>query len=113
MNITAPHHFRTKAARPAEPVQLGPTNVAYMTPRESPLEPENQPARVPLLQRLCGSCRWKHACGGSARLRAERISESAWMPAPVCYVRDEEIAGKVNVQDEIMESDVLLDEQAA
>ena len=69
--------------------------------------------RLPLLKGRCANCRWKQACGGSLRVRAEEIFGDPWMPDPACYLTDKEISKEVMEQVEAMEDDVLLSEQAA
>jgi hypothetical protein len=116
MEITARNHFRPQLARPENSGRVRPTNMAYIaapTERVAALRPPEMPVRVPGLRRQCANCRWKHACGGSSGLRAERVSAGQGMQVPVCYYRPEEIIKKVNQPDEAMECDVLLREQAA
>jgi radical SAM protein with 4Fe4S-binding SPASM domain len=69
--------------------------------------------RLPLLKGRCANCRWKPACGGSLRVRAEEIFGDPWVPDPACYLTDKEITKEVMEQVEVMEDDVLLSEQAA
>jgi len=69
--------------------------------------------RLPLLKGRCANCRWKQACGGNLRVRAEGFFGDPWMSDPACYLTNEEISKEVTEQDEVMEDDVLLTEQAA
>ena len=69
--------------------------------------------RLPLLKGRCANCRWKQACGGSLRVRAEEFFGDPWMWDPACYLTDKEISKEVTEQVEGMEDDVLLSEQAA
>ncbi|MDH5509865.1 MAG: radical SAM protein [Nitrospinota bacterium] len=39
----------------------------------------------------CGSCRWIPICGGSTRVRAQRLADDLWGSDPACYLTDEEI----------------------
>ena len=48
--------------------------------------------RLPLLQGRCADCRFKNACGGSLRARAEISAGEPWATDPACYLTDEEIA---------------------
>lgn len=52
--------------------------------------------RLPLLQGRCGTCRFKNACGGSLRARAEQVEGHPWAADPGCYLTDEEIAPVAN-----------------
>jgi len=49
--------------------------------------------RLPLLKGRCGTCRFKDACGGGLRARAEIVTGDPWEADPGCYLTDEEIAG--------------------
>lgn len=49
--------------------------------------------RLPLLKGRCGRCRFKLACGGSLRARAELVTGDPWAADPGCYLTDDEIAG--------------------
>jgi len=69
--------------------------------------------RLPLLKGRCANCRWKQACGGNLRVRADQCFGDPWMPDPACYLTNEEIGKEVMEQVETMEDDVLLSEQAA
>jgi radical SAM protein with 4Fe4S-binding SPASM domain len=69
--------------------------------------------RLPLLKGRCANCRWKQACGGNLRVRADECFGDPWMPDPACYLTNEEIGKEVTEQVEAMEYDVLLSEQAA
>ena len=69
--------------------------------------------RLPLLKGRCANCRWKQACGGNLRVRAEEYFGDPWMSDPACYLTDKEISKEVIEQVETMEDDVLLAEQAA
>ena len=69
--------------------------------------------RLPLLKGRCANCRWKSACGGNLRVRAEEFFGDPWMPDPACYLTDNEVTKEVMQQVEAMEDDVLLVEQAA
>jgi radical SAM protein with 4Fe4S-binding SPASM domain len=69
--------------------------------------------RLPLLKGRCANCRWKPACGGNLRVRAEEFFGDPWMSDPACYLTDKEISKEVTEQVEVMEDDVLLSEQAA
>jgi Fe-coproporphyrin III synthase len=48
--------------------------------------------RLPLLQGRCSNCRFKDACGGGLRARAEIATGEPWAADPGCYLTDEEIA---------------------
>ena len=39
----------------------------------------------------CGNCKWLSICGGSTRVRAQRLGEDLWGSDPACYLTDEEI----------------------
>ena len=69
--------------------------------------------RLPLLKGRCANCRWKQACGGNLRVRAEECFGDPWTTDPACYLTNEEIHKEVMEQVETMEDDVLLLEQAA
>lgn len=69
--------------------------------------------RLPLLKGRCGNCRWKQACGGNLRVRAEEYFGDPWMSDPACYLVNSEISKGITHQVEAMEDDVLLSEQAA
>jgi radical SAM protein with 4Fe4S-binding SPASM domain len=69
--------------------------------------------RLPLLKGRCANCRWKQACGGSSRVRAQELFDDPWMSDPACYLTDEEISKEVNDQIVVMEDDVLLPKEAA
>jgi radical SAM protein with 4Fe4S-binding SPASM domain len=69
--------------------------------------------RLPLLKGRCANCRWKQACGGNLRVRAEECFGDPWMSDPACYLTNKEITKEVTEQVEAMEEDVLLSEQAA
>jgi len=69
--------------------------------------------RLPLLKGRCANCRWKQACGGNLRVRAEEVFGDPWMSDPACYLTDKEISKEVVEPVEAMEDDVLLTEQAA
>lgn len=47
--------------------------------------------RLPLLKGRCTQCQWIKLCGGSFRVRAQRVYGDPWMPDPACYLTDEEI----------------------
>jgi radical SAM protein with 4Fe4S-binding SPASM domain len=47
--------------------------------------------RLPLLTGRCATCRFKDACGGSLRARAEVLTGDAWASDPACYLTDDEI----------------------
>jgi radical SAM protein with 4Fe4S-binding SPASM domain len=47
--------------------------------------------RLPLLKGRCGACKYKQACGGSLRARAEVMTDDPWASDPGCYLTDEEI----------------------
>jgi radical SAM protein with 4Fe4S-binding SPASM domain len=47
--------------------------------------------RRPLLKGRCRKCRFVDACGGSLRVRADRVYGDPWAPDPGCYLTDEEI----------------------
>jgi radical SAM protein with 4Fe4S-binding SPASM domain len=47
--------------------------------------------RKHLLKGRCGACKWKDACGGSFRVRAEAVYGDPWAQDPACYLSDEEI----------------------
>jgi len=69
--------------------------------------------RLPLLKGKCANCRWKQACGGNLRVRAEEYFGDPWMADPACYLTNNEIGKGIPDQAEAMEDDVLLPEQAA
>ena len=69
--------------------------------------------RLPLLKGRCANCRWKQACGGNLRVRAEEFFGDPWMADPACYLTNKEISKEITEQVEAMEDDVLLEEQAA
>lgn len=48
--------------------------------------------RIPLLKGRCARCRWIKLCGGSFRVRAERVYGDPWQQDPACYLTDEEIS---------------------
>ena len=48
--------------------------------------------RLTLLTGRCAGCRFKDACGGGLRARAEISTGDAWASDPGCYLTDEEIA---------------------
>ena len=47
--------------------------------------------RLPRLTGRCSGCRFKDACGGGLRARAEISSGDPWASDPGCYLTDEEI----------------------
>jgi len=47
--------------------------------------------RLPLLKGRCATCRFKTACAGSLRARAEQVEGDPWASDPGCYLTDEEI----------------------
>jgi radical SAM protein with 4Fe4S-binding SPASM domain len=49
--------------------------------------------RLPKLEGRCAGCRFKEACGGGLRARAEIATGNAWAADPLCYLTDEEITG--------------------
>ena len=49
--------------------------------------------RLPLLKGRCADCKFKEACGGALRARAEAVTGDAWASDPACYLTDTEIAG--------------------
>lgn len=69
--------------------------------------------RLPLLKGKCAKCRYKAACGGSSRLRANDYFGDPWMADPACYLTNDEIDKDSADDAEAMEDDVLLPEQAA
>jgi radical SAM protein with 4Fe4S-binding SPASM domain len=42
--------------------------------------------RLPRLQGRCAACRFKAACGGGLRARAEVATGNLWAPDPLCYL---------------------------
>jgi radical SAM protein with 4Fe4S-binding SPASM domain len=68
---------------------------------------------LPRLKGRCTNCRWKEACGGNSRARAERVYGDPWMEDPACYLDNEEITREVPQTIEGMEADVHLEEKAA
>lgn len=48
--------------------------------------------RMPHLKGRCATCRFKNACAGGLRARAEISSGDPWAEDPGCYLTDEEIA---------------------
>ncbi len=46
--------------------------------------------RLALLKGKCASCRFKAMCGGSLRVRAQRVFGDPWMEDPACYLTAEE-----------------------
>lgn len=69
--------------------------------------------RLPLLKGRCANCRWKQACGGNLRVRADELFGDPWQADPACYLTNKEISKGVTEQVETLEDDVLLEEQAA
>jgi radical SAM protein with 4Fe4S-binding SPASM domain len=69
--------------------------------------------RLPLLKGSCAVCRWKYACGGSLRVRADEFYGDPWMTDPACYLTDNEISKEGIEEVSAMEEEVLLEEQAA
>lgn len=69
--------------------------------------------RLPLLKGKCAKCRWKQACGGNIRVRAQKCYGDPWMTDPACYLTSKEIGKEIADPVEAMEDDVLLEEQAA
>lgn len=51
--------------------------------------------RIPLLKGRCARCRWIKLCGGSFRVRAERVYGDPWQQDPACYLTDEEISNNI------------------
>ncbi|MFP4145397.1 MAG: radical SAM protein [Phycisphaeraceae bacterium] len=49
--------------------------------------------RLDKLEGRCATCRFKNACGGALRARAEILTGNPWAADPACYLTDEEIAG--------------------
>lgn len=47
--------------------------------------------RLGVLEGRCGKCRFKDACGGGLRARAEISTGNPWAADPGCYLSDEEI----------------------
>jgi len=50
--------------------------------------------RMPRLKGRCATCRFKDACAGGLRARAEITTGDPWASDPGCYLTDEEIAGE-------------------
>ncbi len=48
--------------------------------------------RLPLLKGRCSTCRFKGACAGGLRARAEVMTGDPWASDPGCYLTDQEIA---------------------
>ncbi len=48
--------------------------------------------RLGLIKGRCGACKFKDACAGSLRARAEVLTGDPWAADPGCYLTDEEIA---------------------
>jgi radical SAM protein with 4Fe4S-binding SPASM domain len=69
--------------------------------------------RMPRLKGRCADCRWKRACGGSLRVRAEEVYGDPWMHDPACYLTQLEIKKEIPAQFAAMENEMLLPEQAA
>jgi radical SAM protein with 4Fe4S-binding SPASM domain len=69
--------------------------------------------RLPRLKGRCANCRWKRACGGNLRVRADFRFGDPWTTDPACYLTNKEISKAMIEQVEVMEDDVLLLEQAA
>lgn len=46
------------------------------------------------LKGRCGACRYLDVCGGSSRVRAQRLTGDPWAEDPACYLTDEEIGGR-------------------
>ncbi|MCC6682458.1 MAG: radical SAM protein [Phycisphaeraceae bacterium] len=53
--------------------------------------------RLPLLKGRCGTCRFRYACAGSLRARAEQVTGDPWESDPACYLTDAEISGELIV----------------
>ncbi len=47
--------------------------------------------KVPLLKGKCGRCKFKDACAGNFRVRAEAVYGDIWQEDPACYLTEEEI----------------------
>lgn len=47
--------------------------------------------RLPMLCGRCGKCKWKDACGGALRVRADLVYGNPWAQDPGCYLTDKEI----------------------
>ena len=47
--------------------------------------------KLPLLKGRCARCKWLSMCGGSLRVRADRVHGDPWAPDPGCYLSDDEI----------------------
>lgn len=52
--------------------------------------------RKPLLKGRCAECKFIELCGGSLRVRAERVTGDPWEADPACYLMDEEIGVEKN-----------------
>jgi len=48
--------------------------------------------RLPKLEGRCSTCRFKEACAGGLRARAEITTNNPWASDPGCYLTDEEIS---------------------
>jgi radical SAM protein with 4Fe4S-binding SPASM domain len=54
--------------------------------------------RLPLLKGRCGSCRFQAECGGSFRARALAEYNDPWAEDPACYLTNEEIGLKKELE---------------
>jgi len=52
--------------------------------------------RLPLLKGRCATCRFKNACAGGLRARAEQVEGDPWASDPGCYLTDVEIQPQTN-----------------
>lgn len=52
--------------------------------------------RLDLLKGKCKTCRFKKACGGSLRVRAQKIYGDPWAEDPACYIPVEETEKKAS-----------------
>lgn len=69
--------------------------------------------RLPLLKGRCATCRWIQLCGGSFRVRAEKVYGDPWMHDPACYLTDKEVRRDVPRPGEALEEAVQMEEKAA
>jgi len=68
---------------------------------------------LPLLKGKCAKCLWKPVCGGSLRVRAEKVYGDPWMHDPACYLSQHEVSRETSGHAGTLEEDVLLEERAA
>lgn len=57
--------------------------------------------RKKLIKGRCSVCKWLDVCGGSMRVRADRVYDDPWGPEPACYLTDEEIGVTPEIMEEL------------